>query len=151
MAKTAQRLRELKCRVHPLGELTDYKYVVVCSLYEGQYLLSRHRNRDTWETQGGHIEQGEAPIDTARRELYEESGVKDAEVIPLCDYCGYDDHGFANGVVFLAAVQQLGELPESEMLEAKVFAQLPENLTYPQVTPILMEKARQTLEAYNRA
>ena len=37
-------------------------------------MLSRHKNRSTWETQGGHIEGGESLIEAAGRELYEESG-----------------------------------------------------------------------------
>ena len=48
----------LQCSIHPLGALAPYKYVVICTRYDGQWLLSRHRERSTWETQGGHIEPG---------------------------------------------------------------------------------------------
>jgi 8-oxo-dGTP diphosphatase len=136
-----KKRQSLRCLVYPLGTLKEYKYVVVCTRYEGQWLLSRHKKRDTWETQGGHIEQGETPLDAAQRELYEESGVSDAEIIPVCDYYGYDDKGHSNGVVFLAKVHSLGTLPESEMERVQAFAQLPENLTYPSVTPVLMAEA----------
>ena len=146
MEKTAERRKELQCRIHAVGELQTYKYVVVCSHYEGKWLLSRHKKRDTWETQGGHIEPGETPMDAARRELYEESGVKDAAIAPVCDYYGYDSTGHANGMVFLAVIHQLGELPESEMKEIRLFDKLPENLTYPQVTPLLMAEAAKRLE-----
>jgi 8-oxo-dGTP diphosphatase len=133
--------KELRCTIHPLNSLKTYKYTVVCSNYKGKWLLSKHKNRNTWETQGGHIEQGETPLDAAQRELYEESGVSDAEIIPVCDYYGYDDKGHSNGVVFLAKVHSLGTLPESEMERVQAFAQLPENLTYPSVTPVLMAEA----------
>ena len=139
--KTAERRRALQCNVHPLGALREYKYVVVCSRYQGQWLLSRHKKRDTWETQGGHIEPGETPAETARRELYEESGATDAEIVPVCDYYGYDQHGHANGMVFLAVIHRLGDLPESEMKETRLFSQLPDQLTYPDVTPRLMDEA----------
>jgi hypothetical protein len=43
--------------------------------------------------------------------------------------------------VFLAKVHSLGTLPESEMERVQAFAQLPENLTYPSVTPVLMAEA----------
>lgn len=142
MEKTPERRRALQCCVHPLESLGEYKYVVVCSLYEGQWLLSRHKKRDTWETQGGHIEPGETPVETARRELYEESGVQDAQIIPVCDYYGYDDYGHANGMVFLAVIHRLGEMPESEMKETALFVQPPQALTYPDVTPRLLEEAR---------
>lgn len=143
--KTSERRRALRCRVEPLGTLSPYKYVVICANYEGKWLLSRHKKRDTWETQGGHIEAGETPLDAAKRELYEESGVRDAEIYPVCDYYGYDDFGHANGVVFLAVIGQLGELPESEMQEVRLFDELPEELTYPQVSPILYARAGELL------
>ena len=145
MEKPLERRQMLRCRVEPLGTLPPYKYVVICANYEGKWLLSRHKKRDTWETQGGHIEAGETPLDAAKRELYEESGVRDAEIYPVCDYCGYDDFGHANGVVFLAVIGQLGILPESEMQEVRLFDVLPEELTYPHVSPVLYAKAGEML------
>ena len=141
------RRKDLKCRLYPLDSLIDYKYTVICASYQGKWLLSRHKKRATWETQGGHIEQGETPMDCARRELFEESGVQDAEIIPVCDYWGFDDCGCSNGVVFLALVHSLGELPESEMKETGLFEELPENLTYPMVTPALCREAKNALRS----
>ena len=80
MEKTPQRRSALQCTIHSLGALKTYKYVVVCSLYEGKWLLSRHKKRDTWETQGGHIEAGKTPLEAAKRELFEESGIRDADI-----------------------------------------------------------------------
>lgn len=129
----------MTCKVYPLGQLKQYKYVVVLSEYQGRILLSRHKERTTWETQGGHIEPGEAPMEAAKRELYEESGAVDYEITPLCDYWagveGTDD--WANGMVFRAVIQKLGEIPESEMAQVQTFHALPENLTYPAITPVL--------------
>ena len=136
---------ELKCKVFDKNALEDLKYVVVCSLYKDQLLLSRHKQRDTWETQGGHIEEGETPIQAAKRELYEESGVTDAELLYLCDYLGYTSRGHANGAVFLAIVNELAELPESVIAEVRLFDLLPDNLTYPFVTPLLFKR---TLQKY---
>lgn len=133
---------ELQCKTYPFGSLLPVKYVVVCSFYQGKYLLSRHKLRDTWETQGGHIEEDETPMDAAKRELYEESGVMDATIYPVCDYLGYVSNGSANGVVFLADVHNLGKLPESEMAEIGLFDVFPNHLTYPNVTPRLFECAR---------
>lgn len=64
----------MKCKIYGLGVLKQYKYVVILSEYKGKILLSRHRDRNTWETQGGHIEKGETPMEAAKRELFEESG-----------------------------------------------------------------------------
>ena len=132
---------ELKCKIYPFGTLSSVKYVVVCSVYDGKYMLSQHKKRDTWETQGGHIEENETPMEAAKRELFEESGVTDAYLYPVCDYNGYDETGSANGTVFFAKIHKLGSLPNSEMKRVEIFNSLPNNLTYPNVTPVLFEKA----------
>lgn len=139
--KYTEELRPtLQCKTYPLGSFEKYKYVVICSYYEGKYMLSRHSRRTTWETQGGHIEADETPLEAARRELFEESGVTDAELIEVCDYNAWCEAGNANGVVFTAVINKPGELPESEMAEVKFFDSLPDELTYPLVTPVLFEK-----------
>ena len=132
----------LQCTIHPFGTLPNLKYVVVCSFYEGKYMLSRHKKRDTWETQGGHIDSGESPLEAAKRELFEESGVKDADLFPVCDYFGYDADSSSDGTVFLAVIHQLGTMPDSEMKEIGTFDVLPENLTYPNVSPKLFAEAK---------
>lgn len=96
-------------KIYPIGELQTYKYVVICSQYKGKILLSRHKMRATWETQGGHIEKGETPLEAAKRELYEESGVTDYYIAPLCDYWAGDSEGTgANGMIFKAVIHKLG-------------------------------------------
>ena len=147
---TKHHANALRCRIHPLGSLKQYTFVVVCARYGEQWLLSRHKCRATWETQGGHIEPGEIPMDAARRELYEESGVTEADIYPVCDYVGYTDSASAGGMVFLAVVRELGTLPDSEMAETKLFDVLPEKLTYPQVSPQLYEACRGYLSALNK-
>lgn len=131
----------LQCQIHPFGSLNDLRFVVVCSFYQGKLLLSRHKERQSWETQGGHIEAGETPLEAAKRELYEESGVSKAELLELCDYYGYDESGGANGTVFVAKVEELGTLPNTEMAECRLFERLPDNLTYPLVSPKLLQRA----------
>ena len=138
---------DLQCHIHPFGTLSPVKYVVVCTFFEGKYLLSRHRDRATWETQGGHIEPGETALDAAKRELYEESGVKKAEFYPVCDYLGVNPPRQANGTVYLAVAEELGPLPDSEMAETALFDRLPENLTYPNVTPRLFGSAADILNS----
>lgn len=126
-------------KVYEVGALKTYKYVVVLSTCCGKLMLSRHKARTTWETQGGHVEPGETPLEAARRELYEESGAVRYEIHALCDYWAGDEitgEG-ATGMVFLAEIHELGPMPESEMAEVRLFDGLPENLTYPAITPEL--------------
>ena len=133
------------CKVYAMGELKTYKYVVVLSEYNGKLLLSRHRDRKTWETQGGHIEAGESPLDAAKRELYEESGAVDFEICAGFDYDAGDDSGHASGMVFLARIRALAPIPDSEMAEVHTFDTLPpdERLTYPGITPVLYRYAKE--------
>ncbi len=137
---------ELQCEIHPFGSLDPVRFVVICSFYQSRYLLSYHSAHQSWETQGGHIEEGESPEDAARRELYEESGVQSENLIPVCDYYAYDSEGSANGRVYAVIIDQLGKIPPSEMSRIKAFDVLPENLTYPLVTPVLFAEAKRYLD-----
>ena len=138
--------RELRCELHPFGTLNALRFTVLCSFFRGKPLLSYHEAHASWETQGGHIEPGEDPEACARRELYEESGVEDAELLPVCDYVAWDGEGRANGRVWAAVIHRLGELPESEISRVRLFDKLPEDLTYPLVTPVLFQAAEQVLK-----
>ena len=137
--------KELQCRIYPLGYLERYKYTVICTSYQGKWILSKHRKRNTWETQGGHIEDGETPLACAKRELFEESGITDADIYPVCDYWGFNSQACSNGMVFLAVVHSLGDLPESEIKETGIFDILPAELTYPQTSPKLYAEAAKVL------
>ncbi len=137
------------CKTYDVGSLNNYKFVVVISKYNEKILLSRHKERTTWETQGGHIEIGETPYDAAVRELFEESGATDFDIVPFCDYWAGDPNTGegANGMVFTANIRKLGEIPNSEMAETREFDAPPDNLTYKDITPVLFkryfEKARE--------
>ena len=127
-------------KTYPLGSFERYKYVVIMSRMDGGFLLSRHKQRTTWEFQGGHIEPGETPMQAARRELFEESGATAFDIAPLCDYWvgSEDGQSGACGVVFIVDIHRLGALPESEMAETRRFERLPENMTYPEITAAIM-------------
>ena len=71
----------MTCKTYEAGSLKEYKYVVILSEYQGKILLSQHKSRTTWETQGGHIEPGETAKQAAVREIGEESGIKNVDVL----------------------------------------------------------------------
>jgi len=61
-----------RVKIYPLGELKRYCFTVIFARYGkagSGWLYARHKDRDTWETAGGHIEKGETPLDCAKREL----------------------------------------------------------------------------------
>ncbi|HEY8889275.1 MAG TPA: NUDIX domain-containing protein [Clostridium sp.] len=132
----------MECKVYKLNELKEYKYVVILSKYQGKILLSRHKKRSTWETQGGHIEKGETPLEAAKRELFEESGAVKFSILPVFDYWAGDDISRANGMVFMADITELSDIPNSEMKEVQTFCNLPDSLTYPKITPVLFDNAK---------
>lgn len=78
------------------------------------------------------MEPGETPMQAAKRELYEESGITDCSLTPLWDYefIWPNGAGQNNGRVFYAEVNSLGSLPESEMSRIELFDGVPENYTY---------------------
>lgn len=132
----------MDCKIYPPESRESYRFVVIFSRFQGKLLLSRHRQRSTWETQGGHIEPGETPLDAAKRELFEESGAAEFSICPIFDYWAEDNVGSSNGMVFVAEIEKLGLLPDSEMAETALFDTLPENVTYPFITPVLFEELR---------
>lgn len=135
------------CCIHPLNSLEKYKFTVIFSRFQGKWVFPRHRQRDTFETAGGHIEPGETPLQCARRELWEETGAREFTIQPLFDYRAGDELDNANGMVFLAEIQSLGELPaDFEMREVGLFDGLPESLTYPEITPVLFEEIKKIAE-----
>ncbi len=71
-------------------------------------------------------------MQAAKRELFEETGITDCEIIPLWDYEFIWDGniGRNNGSVYLAVVNSLGILPESEMERIESFTEVPGNYTY---------------------
>lgn len=135
------------CKIYETGFLKEYKFVVILSKYQGKLLLSRHKQRTTWETQGGHLEAGETPLEAAKRELYEESGAIEYDIAPLCDYWAGEPEETSkidgSGMVFVADIYKLDTIPPSEMAEVCTFEKLPENLTYPDIVPVLYARAQQ--------
>lgn len=100
------------------------------------------------ENPGGHIEEGETPLEAAKRELYEETGAINFDIEPLCDYYvngEIEGRYFKGNVqVYFAVVHTLGELPsDSEMELIDFFDSFPDELRFPMSRdffPIALEK-----------
>lgn len=64
---------------------------MICSSYKWRWILSRRKKRDTRETQVDRIEETETPLACTKRELFDKSGIKDADTYFVCDYQGSTD------------------------------------------------------------
>jgi 8-oxo-dGTP diphosphatase len=92
------------------------------------FVLVKNRTR-AWEFPGGHREDGETPIDTARREAFEEAGVHIAEI----DVRGY--YILANGHTTIVTTASIDRLPApgelcNETSDVAVFPVLPAELSF---------------------
>jgi 8-oxo-dGTP diphosphatase len=130
----------MRVEIHPADALGSYMFTVIFARYRGDWLYARHRERDTWETAGGHIERGETPLDCAKRELREETGAERFNIIPALDYSVRGPSEVSHGQAFYADIDTLGELPPGfEMAEVRALPALPDKMTYPRILPVLFD------------
>lgn len=121
------------------------KFAVIISKTQGKWVFCKHRERDTYEVPGGHREENEDIIDTARRELYEETGALKFELTPICVYSVTVEDNFDGeetfGLLCYADIYELEENLHSEIEKIIVTEQLVDNWTYPLIQPELIKEA----------
>lgn len=91
-------------------------------------------------------------MESAKRELFEETGVENCKIIPLWDYeyIWENGEGSNNGRTYYAEVYSLGVLPESEMDHIELFDTVPENYTYNREDELAdIEKIEKMLKGIN--
>ncbi len=131
----------LKVDFHEIQEISDrpLKYVVIQAKYGDKWIFVRHKDRTSWEIVGGHIEDGELPMEAAKRELNEETGAIDFRLYPICDYSVDRGQGPTFGRLYYGEVHSLGHL-EYEIEELSFGYEMPAHLTYGDIQPYLYEK-----------
>lgn len=122
------------------------KFAVIIACSKGRWVFCKHKERDTYEIPGGHREPGENILDTAKRELYEETGAVKYSIKPICVYSvtapnEYDGVETFGGLYF-ADIEEFEEELHSEIERISFFDSLPEKLTYPMIQPKLVEEAK---------
>jgi len=143
----------MECKAYPFNTIGEYQYACVFAFYKGKWIFCKHRDRNTWEHPGGHIEQNETSFDAAKRELFEETGAVEFDLVPLCDYqvCGMLNETEVTGCgqVYFANVHTLTDIPvQSEIEKMDLFDSYPQKLTYPEYTkevfPYALKKQQST-------
>lgn len=106
---------------------------------EGKFVLCKHK-RDTLEFPGGHREAEEFIVDTAERELKEETGAKDFTLEPVCIYGVKEGDGDETyGMLCVADITSF-EPFDSEIEKIVITDTLPDNWTYPTIQPYLLKE-----------
>ena len=122
------------------------KFAVVVSRYDGKWVFCKHKERDTYEAPGGHREADEDILDTAKRELQEETGAVKFSIEPVCVYSvtgknRVNDTGEETfGLLCYADIEEFSGTLDSEMEQVVLLEKLPYNWTYPLIQPKLIEK-----------
>lgn len=127
------------------------KFAVIAAKYKGKWVFCKHKDRDTYEIAGGHREDNESIIDTAKRELYEETGACEFDLKPVSVYSVTGRNRVNSsgeetyGMLYYADIKAMEELPYSEIEKVYLFDRLPTELTYPLIQPILTSKVQKVI------
>ena len=123
------------------------RFAVIISKSNGKWVLCKHKKRNTYEVPGGHREQNEAILETAKRELKEETGAVDFTINPICVYSvkektefneSNEDESF--GMLYFAEIYSFEEI-HSEIEKIILIDNLDINWTYPLIQPKLIDEA----------
>lgn len=130
------------------------KFAVVVSRFQHQWVFCKHKLRNTYEVPGGHREAEEDILTTAKRELYEETGAIDFSLKPICVYSVVEEKKEIKnqeetfGMLYFAEITAFDTLPDLEMEKIVLFDHMPNDLTYPLIQPILMERVKETVGVF---
>ena len=124
------------------------KFAVIISKTNGKWIFCKHKERESYEVPGGRREYGETIVETAKRELMEETGAVKFNIEPICAYSvkgktrvNKNDEDESFGMLFIADVFSFEEL-HSEIEKILITDTLIENWTYPLIQPKLIEEAK---------
>ena len=123
-------------------------FAVIIAKTEGKWVFCKHRERDTYEVPGGRREQGETILETAKRELWEETGAVDYDIDPVCVYSvkgktriNKSDDDISYGMLYVADIFSFESELHSEIEKIIITEELVDNWTYPLIQPLLIKEA----------
>lgn len=139
----------IKVNFYDSADDSKLKFAVIISRHKNKWVFVKHRNRSTFECPGGHRENGERIDDAAKRELWEETGAASYDLSPVCIYSVESGGEKTFGKLYFADIHEFGKLPELEIEKVELFDKPPENQTYPQIQPLLLNRVEKFLNLQN--
>ena len=122
------------------------KFAVIIAKSDDKWVFCKHQKRNTYEIPGGHREPGELIDDTAKRELYEETGATDYVLKRICVYSVTAPDNFNGeetfGMLYFADIFSFEKELHSEIEKIMITDRLINDWTYPLIQPKLIEEAR---------
>lgn len=122
------------------------KFAVIIAKTNNKWVFCKHRERNTYEVPGGHREDGESIMDTAKRELYEETGAIRYTLKPVCVYSVTAPDNFNGeetfGMLYYADIHSFEPELHSEIERIVITDQLVDQWTYPLIQPKLIDEAK---------
>ncbi len=123
------------------------KFAVIISKSNGKWVFCKHKERNTFEFPGGHRKNKEDIFDTAKRELYEETGATEFTIKPICVYSVTTDKNFNGketfGMLYYAEITDFEKELHSEIERIILTDDLVDNWTYPAIQPKLLQNAKE--------
>lgn len=125
------------------------KFAVIMARSSGKWVFCKHKERATYESPGGCRESEENILETAKRELKEETGAIDFTIKPVCIYSvkgqtrvdeELKEETF--GMLFIAEIYSFEEELHSEMESIIITDSLDINWTYPLIQPKLINEVQ---------
>ena len=136
----------LEVNFHDRADDSLHKFAVIAARHNGRWVFCKHRDRITYECPGGHREIGEAINDTAKREVWEETGAVNYSLKDICAYSVTVDGTTTFGMLYYADIFDFEPLPQLEIEKIEFFKELPDSWTYPLIQPKLIAKVKEIID-----